>query len=97
MKWDSRAAGSPAAYARKTTCAAAAAKAAAAFLLCGKADSDYSELTLPGGTVCRIPVTRYEPEQETESPAFCFFVQNETIRKKVFKIDLKNLLKMKSF
>ena len=79
------------------TCAAAAAKAAAAFLLCGKADSDYSELTLPGGTVCRIPVTRYEPEQETESPAFCFFVQNETIRKKVFKIDLKNLLKMKSF
>ena len=51
------------------TCAAAAAKAAAAFLLCGKSDSDYSELALPGGTVCRIPVTRYEPEQETESPA----------------------------
>ena len=79
------------------TCAAAAANAAAAFLLCGKSDSDYSELALPGGTVCLIPVTRYEPEQESESPAFCFFVQNETIRKKVFKIDLKNLLKMKSF
>ena len=78
MKWDSRAAGSPAAYARKTTCAAAAAKAAAAFLLCGKADSDYSELTLPGGTVCRIQVTRYEPEQETESPAFCYFVQKDS-------------------
>ena len=60
------------------TCAAAAAKAAAAFLLCGKADSDYSELTLPGGTVCRIPVTRYEPEQETESPAFCYFVQKDS-------------------
>ena len=60
------------------TCAAAAAKAAAAFLLCGKADSDYSELTLPGGTVCRIQVTRYEPEQETESPAFCYFVQKDS-------------------
>ena len=60
------------------TCAAAAAKAAAAFLLCGKADLDYSELTLPGGTVCRIPVTRYEPEQETESPAFCYFVQKDS-------------------
>ena len=60
------------------TCAAAAAKAAAAFLLCGKADSDYSELALPGGTVCRIPVTRYEPEQKTESPAFCFFVQKDS-------------------
>ena len=60
------------------TCAAAAAKAAAAFLLCGKADSDYSELTLPGGIVCRIPVTRYEPEQKTESPAFCFFVQKDS-------------------
>ena len=60
------------------TCAAAAAKAAAAFLLCGKSDSDYSELALPGGTVCRIPVTRYEPEQETESPAFCYFVQKDS-------------------
>ncbi len=40
------------------TCAAAAAKAAAAFLLCGKKDPDYAELTLPGGTVCRIPVTQ---------------------------------------
>ena len=47
-------------------------------MLCGKADSDYSELTLPGGTVCRIPVTRYEPEQETESPAFCYFVQKDS-------------------
>ena len=60
------------------TCAAAAAKAAAAFLLCGKSDSDYSELALPGGTVCRIPVTRYEPEQKTESPAFCYFVQKDS-------------------
>ena len=31
-----------------------------------------------GGTVCRIPVTRYEPEQETESPAFCFFVRKDS-------------------
>ncbi|MFR5732727.1 MAG: hypothetical protein ACLUD2_13035 [Clostridium sp.] len=46
--------------------------AAAAFCY-GKSDSDYSELTLPRGTVCRIPVTRYEPEQETESPAFWLF------------------------
>lgn len=35
--------------------------------------------------------------ERQDSNGFCFFVQNETIRKKVFKIDLKNLLKMKSF
>ena len=34
--------------------------------------------------------------ERQDSNGFCFFVQNETIRKKVFKIDLKNLLKMKS-
>ncbi len=42
------------------TCAAAAAKAAAAFLLSGKSESGYSELTLPGGTTCWIPVTQSE-------------------------------------
>ena len=35
--------------------------------------------------------------ERQDSNGFCFFVQNETIRKKVFKIDLKNLLKMNSF
>lgn len=48
------------------------------FSLCGKPGTGYSELTLPGGTVCRIPVTRHEPEQETESPAACFFVQKDS-------------------
>ena len=38
----------------------------------------FRNLPLPGGTVCRIPVTRYEPEQETESPAFCYFVQKDS-------------------
>lgn len=35
--------------------------------------------------------------ERQDSNGFCFFVQNETIRKKVFKIDLKNLLKMEKF
>ena len=68
------------------TCAAAAAKAAAAFLLCGKADPapDYSELTLPGGNLCRIPVTQYQPEtgenmeNHAEHGAACFFVRKDS-------------------
>ncbi len=60
------------------TCAAAAAKAAAAFLLYGKENPGYSELTLPGGTACRIPVKQDETKQRTEQPAACFFVQKDS-------------------
>lgn len=60
------------------TCAAAAAKAAAAFLLCGKSDPGCSELTLPGGTVCRIPVVQDSPEGKAEHPAASFFVQKDS-------------------
>ncbi len=60
------------------TCAAAAAKAAAAFLLCGKENPGYSELTLPGGTSCQISVTQDETKQGAGCPAACFFVQKDS-------------------
>lgn len=55
------------------TCAAAAAKAAAAFLLCGK-NASCAELTLPGGTVCQIPVTQNGCGQGEA----CFYVQKDS-------------------
>ena len=57
------------------TCAAAAAKAAAAFF--AQADEEkitYSELTLPGGGSCRIPVIPFLKEGEP----FCFGVQKDS-------------------
>ena len=33
--------------------------------------------------------------ERQDSNGFCFFVQNETIRKKVFEIDIKNFEKEK--
>ena len=58
------------------TCAAAAAKAAAAFFAQATRQKTftYSELTLPGGGSCRIPVIPFLKEGEP----FCFGVQKDS-------------------
>ena len=78
-------------YTNRDTCAAAAAKAAA-LLLCGKRIRLFGTLPFRVELSRRIQVTRYEPEQETESPAFCpYCVQKDSGDDPMRRMELKGI------